>query len=147
MKPIDTYKQFHIQNIRQLQEKLQQEREAASNAFANALTKAKRAAASKAGLKIPTSAEISERYREDFVVKSDRVTVSIHVEIDESALPECATLEKARQLRKAICDLASTAGAARFATWANMRNGGEAPNAKTLPALLHEWVEFNACTC
>lgn len=147
MKPTDIYKQFHIQNIRPLQEKLQQEREAASNAFANALTKAKRAAASKAGLKIPATAEISERYGKDFVVKSERVTVSIHVEIDESALPEYATLEKARQLRNTVCDLASPAGSARFATWANTHNGGEAPNPKTLPALLRAWVEFNACTC
>lgn len=147
MKPIDTYKQFHIQNIRSLQEKLQQEREAAGIALARAEEKAKRAAASKAGLKIPASAERSDRYGRDFVLNAEGVTVILHVEIDSTLLPEHAAHERARLLRKTVCDLASSAGAARFATWANMRNGGEAPNVKTLSALLREWVEFNACTC
>jgi hypothetical protein len=147
MKPIDTYKQFHIQNIRALQEKLQQEREAAGIALARAEGKAKRAAAAKTGIKIPAAAERTDRYGRDFVLKSDGVTVNMSIEIDSTVLPEYAVHERARLLRKTVCNLASSAGAARFATWANMRNGGEAPNAKTLPALLREWVEFNACTC
>ena len=147
MKPINTYKQFHIQNIRTLQEKLQQEREAAGAALARAKEKAKRAAAAKAGIKIPAAAERTDRYGRDFVLKSDGVMVYISIEIDCTELPEHAAHEHARLLRKTVCDLASSAGAARFATWANMRNGGESPNTKTLPALLREWVEFNACTC
>jgi hypothetical protein len=146
MKPIDVYKQFHIQNIRALQEKLQQDREAASETLARAEEKAKRSAAAKAGLKIPALAERTDRYRRDFVLKSEGVMVIVCVEIDSTMLPEHAALEKARLLRKAVCDLASTSGAAKFATWANMRNGGETPNPKTLPALLREWVEFNACS-
>jgi hypothetical protein len=147
MKAIDVYKQFHLQNIRALQEKIQQDREAASEALARAEEKAKRSAAAKAGLKIPALAERTDRYGRDFVLKSEGVMVIVCVEIESTILPEHAALEKARLLRKAVCDLASTAGAAKFATWANMRNGGETPAQRELAALLYEWVEFNACAC
>jgi hypothetical protein len=147
MKPIDVYKQFHVQHIRGLQEQLQSEAEAAEEAARKAELKFKRSIASKAGIKIPASAEEAGKYSIDFTVRHDTAKVHVSIEADTEHLPECAAHTKARMLRRKICDLASTAGAARFATWANMRNGGETPNPKTLPALLLEWVEFNACSC
>lgn len=147
MKPIEVYKQFHVSSIRSLQETLQQEESSAESAMLKASRKAKRAASAKAGLKIPAPANEVDRWDRDFSIKAEGISITIRVEIDTSALPESAAYSKARALRKTVCDLASTSGAAKFATWANMRNGGEAPNPKALQALLREWVEFSACKC
>jgi hypothetical protein len=147
MKPIDVYKQFHVQNIRKLQESLQSGEEVAEESARKAVFKFKRSIAAKAGIRIPASAEESVRYNFDFAVRHESTRVHFYVDAKTDHLPECAAHAKAKLLRRKICELANTPSAAKFATWANMRNGGETPNPKTLPALLLEWVEFNACSC